>query len=119
MYIDKADPSEVQEGTYFPRIAAQLRAGVPAPRIRDQLINDFELSRLAAGKLVEDVQKGIRIARMNLVAGAGVWLIGFMLLMVAGSGLLSWGLVVTGTVQLAAGYRTMRAYRAAVYEEAA
>ena len=116
MLIDRAEEHEIQESNHFDRIAAQLRAHVPAPRVRDELMKDLGLSKLAAGKLVEDVQKGVRMAKINLVSGGGVWLFGATLLFLGNDGLLVWLLLLSGTVQLAAGLRTMRAYRNAVYE---
>ena len=115
MYVAQNDPSDVEAGEHFARIASQLRQGVSAPAVRDQLIAAYGFSRLQAGKLVEDVVRGVRIARMNLVSGAFLGLLGAAGLAFVGDGLLFWGLLVGGGVQFAAGYKTLAAYRSAVW----
>lgn len=107
-----------QETSHFPRIAVQLRAGVPAPRVRDQLMQDHDLSRLRAGKLVEDVQKSVRRAKLNMISGAFMWVIGASMLYFVGFGLLFFILFVGGGTQFAAGHRTMKQYNDATYDPA-
>ena len=111
MLIDKADPSEIQENEHFARIAAQLQNNVSPPQIRNALMDELHISRLSAGKLVEDVQKGVRMAKLNLLSGSVFWSLGAMLYIFVGGGLITWGLIVGGALQMSAGYRPYQAYR--------
>lgn len=118
MSANETDAYAVEDGTHFNRIAAQLNAGRPYPLVRDDLMTDYGLSRLQAGKLVEDVTRGVRKAKLLRGSGITTGLIGLGMLLFIGRGLLPWFLFVSGALQVLAAVRTLKAFKNAREEPA-
>jgi len=94
---------------HFDRIAARLRDGQSALSVRRQLREEFDLSRLQAGKKVEYVEKAVRAWRVSL--GTGVGLILVALSVISPWHPAFWIAILFGVVQSVAGMRGMHAYQ--------
>lgn len=97
---------------HFDRIASRLRNGQSALSVRRQLREEFDLSRLQAGKKVEYVEKAIRAWRVSLGTGVGLILVAFSL--VSPWHPAFWIAMLFGVAQAVAGMRGMHTYQHAV-----
>lgn len=102
-----------QQPEAFDQVAAKMKNGGSSLHIRRQLVETRGISRLAAGKIVENVEKAIRAARVNLASGAGFYLLGLLLLLLTPYTIWVYVFMFVGTVQFAAGLKGWRAYRRA------
>jgi hypothetical protein len=100
---------EGQYPNHFERVASRLREGHTALEVRNQLIEELDLSRLQAGKVVEDVEKAVRDWRIASGAGIGLALlaIGFF----SPFSVFFWLCLFFGSAQAVAGTRGLQAYQ--------
>ena len=100
----------------FAYYAARRKAGASPLEIRAELMDMTGASRLAAGKLVGEAEKAIKIAKINMVSGIGLLLLGILLLLTG-----DWRGVfalIVGPAQFAAGRRVWHIYQKAERAEA-
>jgi hypothetical protein len=95
--------------THFETVAARLREGQSSLEVRNQLMEEKDLSRLQAGKVVEDVEKAVRDWRIASGTGIGLVLVTVGFLPPLSLGFL-FGLLI-GSAQAIAGMRGMQAYQ--------
>ncbi len=95
----------------FDSVATSLRSGTAPLAVRNQMMESEGMSRLEAGKIVEDVQKTVKAIKTSLVAGPIVLVLGLLLL----PGILAIVMTVTGAGQTIAGVRGWRMYQSARY----
>ncbi len=107
-------------GLYFPgkpkrydSVATSLRSGTAPLAVRNQMMEDEGMSRLEAGKIVEDVQKTIKASKTSLVVGPILLVLGILFF----PGILAAVMIVAGIGQTIAGTRGWRMYQAARYGE--
>jgi len=100
----------------FNRVAARLRDGQSALSVRRDLEEEQNLSRLKAGKVVEDVEKAITAWRVAL--GSGIGLVLFASLLFSPLSIVFWLAMLSGAAQFVAGARGMQQYRSAVDPDA-
>ena len=97
----------------YERIASQLREGTSSLQIRNQLMEEYGLSRLAAGKMVEDVERRIKTAKLNLASGGGIILFGVIVFLTNPALIASYAIIFFGVVQFVGGLRGWRSYQQA------
>ena len=100
------------EGRYpnhFEVVAARLREGQTPLEVRNQLMEEIGLSRLQAGKVVEDVEKARRDWQIAMGVGVGTVLAAIGLL--SPWSLVFWLCLFFGSAQAVAGMRGMQAYQ--------
>ncbi len=100
------------EGRYpphFEAVAARMRDGQTPLEVRKQLMDEKNLSRLQAGKVVGDVEKAIRDWQVAMGVGVGTVLVAIGRLPPAS--LLFWSALFFGSAQAIAGMRGLQAYQ--------
>ncbi len=113
-YQDLVEKYLIPETVGFSLIAARLKTGQTPLEIRDQLMEETGGSKLKTGKLVNDVIRSIKIAKVNMLPGA-LWLIlAAYLLLSQGIGAASVLTAVTGVAQFSAGKKVWALYRSVV-----
>lgn len=102
----------IPEPKGFTYVAARLKAGVPPLQIRAEIIENTGASKLAAGKLVEQSEKAIKLAKGNMISG--IVLLGLALVWLLLFGDLRAVIpLVAGPVQFTAGRKVWTIYRQA------
>ena len=101
----------------FTLIASRLKRGMTPLDIRNQLMEETGASRLKAGKLVEETQKAIQIAKINQFSGASLFAISLVILLFFSLDFRAVIGVVIGAAQFAAGREVWIRYKAAIIEE--
>src|SRR6056297_373546 len=96
---------------YFDVIAQELHKGISPSRISSKLMDDHGLSRLAAGKTVENVQRKIKMMKVNLVTGFTMVFIGFIFFLLISGSIFSYILFFFGSLQLYAGLNDRKEYK--------
>ena len=96
---------------YFDVIAQELHKGISLSRISSKLMDDHGLSRLAAGKTVENVQRKIKMMKVNLVTGFTMVFIGFIFFLLNSGSIFSYILFFFGSLQLYAGLNDRKEYK--------
>jgi len=96
---------------YFDVIAQELHKGISPSRISSKLMDDHGLSRLAAGKTVENVQRKIKMMKVNLVTGFTMVFIGFIFFLLNSGSIFSYILFFFGSLQLYAGLNDRKEYK--------
>lgn len=66
MYVQQDSSHELHASNHFNRIAGCLNIGVPYPKVRDALMHELNISRMAAGKLVEDVMRVVCVSLKSI-----------------------------------------------------
>jgi len=74
-------------------------------------MDDHGLSRLAAGKTVENVQRKIKMMKVNLVTGFTMVFIGFIFFLLNSGSIFSYILFFFGSLQLYAGLNDRKEYK--------
>ena len=101
----------------FNLIAARLKQGQSALKIRNQLMEETGGSKLATGKLVDQVVKAIKVAKVNMLGGGAVFIFCLLLLLFVALDIRSIVGAVLGAAQFTAGRRIWRLYKRAKVEE--
>lgn len=96
---------------HFDLIASRLREGKSSLEVRRELTDQFDLSKLQAGKLVQDVERAIKAWRVSL--GTGMGAVGLAVFFLPPVSLAFVGLMIFGLAQTVAGMRGMHTYRQA------
>ncbi|MEM8486554.1 MAG: hypothetical protein AAF564_13465 [Bacteroidota bacterium] len=97
----------------FNLIATRLKQGHSALEIRNQLMEETGGSRLATGKIVEQVVKAIKIAKINMVSGALLFAFCLFMVLFVAIGLATLFGLVAGAAQFIAGRRVWGLYKQA------
>ena len=103
----------------FDLIAMQLRKGKSPLEIRRLLMQELDLSKLAVGKMVENVVKAIKVAKGNMVSGAFFVVLASVLAYLGGIDITRIILFFIGGAQFIAGWRVWQQYKQAEVVEPA
>jgi hypothetical protein len=118
MFIQLVDQYLVPEPKGFALVASRLRQGMKPHQITNQIVSQAAVSKLAAGKLVEDCVRAVKIAKANQLSGVvGIFVgIGIVLTtsIVPIYGVMA---IVLGVAQFSAGRRVWNVYKAAGLRE--
>ena len=97
----------------FTLIAARLKQGQSPLAIRNQLMEETGGSKLATGKLVDQVVKAIKVAKVNMISGAAIFVICLLVLLFVAIDI-GWLIgVIAGAAQFTAGRRVWGLYQKA------
>ena len=103
------DQYEGRYPNHFETVAARLRDGQTPLEVRKRLMDERNLTRLQAGKVVGDVEKAIRDWQVAVGVGVGTVLVAIGLL--SPWSVLFWIALFFGSAQAIAGMRGMQAYQ--------
>ena len=89
----------------FDLIATELHNGNTPIQVSKKLIEDEGLSRLAAGNMIENAQRKIKMMKINVRSGALFTFLGVLLLLFNPGAIVTYILLLGGSIQLYAGMK--------------
>ncbi len=95
-------------------IAAELHKGNTPIQVRKKLIEEKELSQLAAGTMVESVQKKIKIMKINVRSGSFFTILGVVSFILNPGAIVTYLILFGGAIQLYAGIKERKEYQKVV-----
>jgi hypothetical protein len=98
----------------FDHIANQLHKGKTALRVSKELMEDEGLSKLAAGNMVENAQRKIKMMKINVRSGALFTFLGILSLLFNPGGIVTYVILFGGSIQLYAGLKERKGYKKVV-----
>ncbi|PKD44280.1 hypothetical protein [Rhodohalobacter barkolensis] len=95
----------------FDLIATELHNGKTSLQVNKKLMEDEGLSRLAAGNMVENVQRKIKMIKINVRSGAFFTVIGVLSLLFNPGAIVTYVILFGGGIQLYAGMKERKGYK--------
>mmetsp|Transcript_38108 Transcript_38108/g.62292 ORF Transcript_38108/g.62292 Transcript_38108/m.62292 type:complete len:118 (+) Transcript_38108:53-406(+) len=98
----------------FDLIAIELHNGKTSLQVSKKLMEDEGLSRLAAGNMVENAQRKIKMMKINVRSGAFFTLIGVLSFLLNPGAIATYAILFAGSIQLYAGMKERKGYKKVV-----